>query len=201
MARLGERASLLLAAFLTVASALLTRFTGESNWCLTLHYGALFVLGSLLLRKLDSISRWYAALDRIGRGSFVLSAALLVVYGGRLRGPAPATEYLADWTVALGVLGLMILGLNAPRVRAFLTMPALERLGRISYSLYLVHLTVLLSLVNVLGISTPPLLLFAMYVTLAFGVAVVFHRLVEAPAQRTGAYLSERRRPALNEAG
>lgn len=198
--RLRIRGSLLLAALLSAASALLTRWLGEENLCLTLHYAALFVLGSLLARNSDAAAGWYARLDGLGRGALVLSTALLLVSGGRVNDAAPAASYTADWIVSAGVIGLMILSLQAHRMRRFLAMPVPKWLGRISYSTYLVHLTVLLSLVHGPGAPLPAPVLLAVYISLSYAAAALFYRLVEDPARKLGARLAAENR-APGQAG
>ncbi|WP_376093929.1 acyltransferase family protein [Roseomonas sp. CCTCC AB2023176] len=67
--------------------------------------------------------------------------------------------------------------------RNFLRHPLLAWLGRMSFSLYLVHVIVLVSLLHAM-VSSVPLLVIAMTGTvLSLLAAAVFHRIVERPSQ------------------
>ena len=65
-------------------------------------------------------------------------------------------------------------------------------LGRISYSLYLTHLVVIVSLLHLLGQSLPLPLATTAAVLLSIGVADVCQRYIEAPSQRLGKRLARR---------
>jgi peptidoglycan/LPS O-acetylase OafA/YrhL len=75
----------------------------------------------------------------------------------------------------------MILALNAPPIRQFLNMEVAKFLGRISYSLYLVHGTVLFALTYLLGSRLPVLAQFAIYLPASLLIAYVFCLTVEEP--------------------
>ncbi len=116
---------------------------------------------------------------------------LLVVALGLLSG-LPAADDLAFGAGA----GLLILvALEGRGFGRVLGIPPLPWLGRISYSLYLIHLPVFLAVIYGLP-ALPAGLRVALLVPLSLLVAWLFHRAIEAPAQMLGRVLTApRHRP------
>ena len=189
-AKLRLRWSIALAVGLSISAQVLTNLAGAGNWFRTLHYTAIFVAGSLLVRNLESITNWYSRLDRLGRVSLGLSAGLLLVYGRQLDAAVVAGVRMEDWGVAAGAMGVMVISLHAIRARRWLNLPALQGLGRISYSLYLVHVPVLFALLLGFHGRLPLAPFFLAYLSLSLGLAAVFYRFVEAPAMQAGRKLA-----------
>jgi peptidoglycan/LPS O-acetylase OafA/YrhL len=97
--------------------------------------------------------------------------------------------YLAGYVelaYALGATLLLALCMHSQRARKVLAAPVLAWLGKISYSLYLVHLVVILSLVHALYGVLPvgTILLFAVPASLA--IADLTNRLLELPTNHLG---------------
>ncbi len=95
---------------------------------------------------------------------------------------------------------LIVPAFAAPRARAALRTRPLLFLGRVSYSLYLLHALVLLALLNLLYGRVPLPIILVAAPLLSIGVAALGYRLVEAPAmargRRVASRLRTRRRPA-----
>jgi peptidoglycan/LPS O-acetylase OafA/YrhL len=121
----------------------------------------------------------------------LLFAASLVLYCNCLR-------LSATYSTMLGATWLIIVGLCSQRARDFLNGTVVQFLGKISYSLYLVHGVVLLSLINLLY----PRLPFGSIVMIALpGVVIVstaLNRFIEQPSialSRLAGRLAEWRGP------
>jgi peptidoglycan/LPS O-acetylase OafA/YrhL len=86
---------------------------------------------------------------------------------------------------------LIVLAAVLPgRIRRTLNHPWLRWLGRISYSLYLTHLLVLLSAAHLLAAMLPMKVILAGVAVTALVFAAGFQRLVEAPSDRLGRRLT-----------
>ena len=101
-----------------------------------------------------------------------------------------------DLAYGAGALLLLAVVVGVPDRRSWLEARPLLWLGRVSYSLYLVHLPVFLVVIHALH---PPAACLPLLVPASLLVAWAFNRLVERPAQRLGAALTARRY-ALNAA-
>lgn len=96
-----------------------------------------------------------------------------------------------DYGVIAGSVLLVLLAQREGRFAAGLRHPALVWLGRVSFSLYLVHMPLLLMAIHLLRDGGSPLLAGAIMVALSFPAAALMHRFVEQPAHR----LARRIRP------
>ncbi len=166
----------------------------------TTHYLLLFGMGALLLRHLDAASaqlmRW-----RPGQRRFLLAASLLIYVYARMVYLVPQkwgfadvavfNAFVADAMVGVAACVLMLAALNLPTWQRVLCMRPLQYLGQVSFSLYLVHIPVLKTVLALL--PEAPLwvpVLCALPLIALF--THVFHHGVERPAQQTGRDLSRR---------
>lgn len=186
--RFGLIGAAILAVGLYGAAGAITHFAGwhgaPAEVAASLRFGMFFVLGATLARSADRLaagrSRWCgpAAWGALGAG-------LLLLWIGR----EPAVSAVGS--------GLVILAVILPgHIRAALMRPSPRALGRVSYSLYLTHLLVILSAVHLLHSYLPlPVIAGGVFLT-ALPVAWVFHRWIEAPSNQLGRRLAraDRRR-------
>jgi peptidoglycan/LPS O-acetylase OafA/YrhL len=113
--------------------------------------------------------------------------AFLLAAGGAMliAASSPRMHVLAAWTTSLIILLFAVRG----RLYTGLTRPALQYLGKISYSLYLVHVPVGLSLLALRArvfptSDTVSFVFFGTAVACSVGFAHLFWRFVEQPAVR-----------------
>jgi peptidoglycan/LPS O-acetylase OafA/YrhL len=173
-----------------------------SNLMMTVHFVAFFILGILVAKHLASLSARYLSLSRLARTavlvlSFVLyycSIAAFGVFGHNWAG------FMADWAVVLGAIGFIFVGLNSPTAKRFLNSTVPAFLGRISYSLYLVHAPVLLALTFASRNHVSIWAQFLIYMVTTFALAYIFCLLVEEPFTRMGQRIGKRMQAARPEA-
>jgi peptidoglycan/LPS O-acetylase OafA/YrhL len=146
----------------------------------SLRYGPVFIAGALAAKLLHdrraSLPPWSSwLLTGFGLAAVVAPDAVRVLTGGRT---SPAAEIL----VVLGATAAVI-GLATPSAisRAFAT-PPIAFLGRISFSLYLVHVPVLLAALHLA--PTHPNRALAVGVVASIGVGWLFARFIEEPSAR-----------------
>lgn len=156
----------------------------QGDWLPTIHFAALFTVGALLARHLDAVRAFHGRLGSRPRRIAACAALLLVAYD--LAPPERSIGAPHDWLVVPGLAWLLVSAISHDGWRRALLSPLPSFFGRISYSLYLVHGTVLFALVRIAwGHVALPWLLPA-YVGLSIGLAVLAHRFVEAPAKALG---------------
>lgn len=185
--RFGVKSALVLAVVLYGAAGALTHFAGwhgaPAELAATLRFSTFFLLGAALARYADAL----AAGDRRGRWAVppglaswsALAAGLLLLWVSR----EPALMAAAS--------GLVILAAILPGpIRGALRRPVPRALGRVSYSLYLTHLPVILSAVYLLHgrLPLPGIVVLSLFVVLP--VSWLFNRLVEEPTNRLGRRLT-----------
>jgi peptidoglycan/LPS O-acetylase OafA/YrhL len=156
-----------------------------------LIYLPVFFLGTLLAVNLAGFRAW-AQRFRIRKharlaGWLVLSGSLLaIVASWMLRPVLPAGTPLSDAVGSLtpiGALGLVACAVGFGPVVGGLSMRVPQWLGKVSFSLYLTQLPILLALVYLLG-DKNWMLVGIIGVPVDLGAAYLFFRFVEAPSHR-----------------
>ena len=162
----------------------------------TLFYAVFFVLGAILATNLAAVDAWFARLNRLQVTAFALVSVLFFGYAAPLLPGRHLVAGTADICCGLGTLGLIVLAVNCDPVQRFLTSRVVHHLGKISYSLYLMHGTILFLLIHTLFGRVPLLVLFALYLGFTLAATEVFHRVVELPTMHLGRRLTAHHRPA-----
>lgn len=178
----------------TVLSATVGRGTDYAG---TLHYLVFFVVGALLAKHRADVVAWWRRGSRplhllLGAFAFALYSYARVL-SSFWNAPRLAWD-AEDLLVGVGAVVLIVWLLASRPAGRVMEYPPLVFLGRISYSLYLLHLLVLFSLVRVLPGSNIYLLL-PVALALSVGLAWLSYRVVELPSMRLGRYLAGLGRP------
>ncbi|GAC1355873.1 MAG: acyltransferase [Acidobacteriaceae bacterium] len=186
VSRLGARYGIAVGVALTLLAQELTHFRvlGEQT-ASTIAFVAIFLLGILTAKYLDRLGDWYSQLPNPGK--VLLAAVSFTLYSrGHLLMSSPKVGLwrVAELSTAVGAIGFLILALHSPVAQSFLLSRAPRFLGRISYSLYLVHATVLFAVVSGTRgrLSLPEM--FALYLTLSIVAGWAFCVAVEEPFAR-----------------
>ena len=167
----------LTAAMMVSGSLMSVRIGEPNNLGETLHYAGLFVVGILIAERpsLRVKPLW-------------MVAALVLFYYGRGVARVLPVEYanLLDVPVGLGAAAMVIWALDAK----WLLARPVQWLGERSYSLYLVHVAVLLGFVNLLHMKAPSMWLVLLYVPAMLGVTELFFQAAERPLLQLSRRLS-----------
>jgi len=147
-----------------------------------LLWGSAFVFGALLSKERSRFMGWYERLNRPCRYLF-----LFVVVMGYFRGNG--TTELSNIPAACGVIVLA----ECCRARFWLAFPVASYLGKISYSLYLIHATVLFATLILLYGKVPTSLVIGIYLAAAFGLSHLFCIWIEIPTMNLGRTLTKKR--------
>lgn len=185
-----------LAAFLGV-SALGTLLSATvargSDYAGTLHYLVFFVVGALLAKHRNEVVAWWRRGSRPLHLLLGMTAFMLYAYARVLSSfwDAPRLALDAeDLLVGVGAVVLVVWLLASSRAQRVMDWPPLVLLGRISYSLYLLHLLVLFALVRIASPVVSVYLLLPAALALSVGLAWLSYRVVELPSMRLGKYLA-----------
>ncbi len=159
---------------------------------LTLRYVPIFICGILLARHLGSLTAWYRKLGKAGYWFLPLGSVLLFSEGHLIQeAHIPGVWRLEDWPVVLGSAGLILVCLNSSRARSILNSTVPKFMGRIAYSLYLVHATVLFTLLMLLHGKVSPGLLLVVYLVVTLLLATGFCVAVDEPTIKLGRWIGE----------
>lgn len=162
-----------------------------------------FALGLFLFMERDAIGRRLARLPRAAQVAWVFAGVVLLqlpfVLTRAERGVAVLEQGHPTSTIVLMSLGsaMLITGaLYFPFFRRPLELPWARYFGRISYSLYLLHMPVLLFIVcRFTGQRLPwpaGIVVFAIVLALSVGLSDLAWKWIEEPAIRAGRWLNQR---------
>lgn len=173
-----------------LAGAWLLVLLGNFSYSISLLYLPVFLLGVVLAVKLDVILAWAgrrsrSSLAALAIGVLLLSAVLLparwIMWS--INPGAETLFHIASSFVVLGALGVVLVAVAWPPASWLLSTPPFRWLGRISFSLYLVHVPIIIAVNAILG-GTNLLLGAAISVAVAVPIALLFSRFIETPAHR-----------------
>ncbi len=179
------------AAALSAAELVVERFpfwSGSDDLPMTLHYAGLFVLGMVLARDMPKVQAlysrftfwakawlWLLALACFGHETWLFSSSRI-----------QHLPIYRDGMTAMGVSLLIIFALSPSRFSTWLEGRIPVFLGKISYSVYLYHAVILLSLAHVFYPRASWSLLWLGTGVLTLGVAALSYQFVELPSIRLG---------------
>ncbi|WP_337018800.1 acyltransferase [Oceanobacillus massiliensis] len=167
----------------------------------TFHYCSFFIMGAVLAKYRDKFGN---VIRQLGISIKLMLAGLFVfLYTiewwvpafGELKRHASNMEkttftIVIDLLIGASIIILFLLVMNTNSLSDFLQKKPLVFLGKISYSLYLIHPVVLLTSVNVLHGFLPLTLIVASVPFTSIGMAAVMYYMVEKPAIKIGKRLS-----------
>lgn len=147
-----------------------------------------FVCGIALAVHWETWQAWLRRRTNLTRAGLWGAALLGLLF--------PATDVLgAHLAWGVGAVGIIALSLTSPFAERFLTLGPIMWLGRVSYSLYLIHLIVLLAAVHLLFGELPLPLILLGGVLLSLACAELMYRCIERPAIDIGQRLARARTP------
>lgn len=208
VARLSARGCVAAALAVSVASFGLVVAEGvdasnasfSSDWAMTAHYLGIFIIGATLAIHRTAWRAWLAKGCRTrvvlaaSLGLYFLSRSVLSVASGAVG------QFLFDWCVTAGAMGIICTAMVSKRFAAFLAMRPIVLLGTISYSLYLTHTVVLLAVVHL--VPSPDAMWHAILAAavLVIPVAIVTYLVVERQTILLGQFLTGRSGAASSRA-
>lgn len=164
----------------------------ESALYLTLKYGALFAIGGVLGRSISGTRQRWQGISPLSRVALLLAALFLYFGYGDWAMAKLHMSLPDDVLVALGACGMLVCAMHLSPLRRLLHSTVPEYLGRISYSMYLIHGTVLFAVLNLLYGKVPNSLLIAVYLVATLVLSHLFCILVEEPSLRAGKTIAGR---------
>ena len=193
--RIGLARSILLAAGVAVLSVILRSAGINSGTTDTLKFVSFFIVGILLAQFTPNIRKLLSRIPIPLRLAGLLLSLLFYSLGHLFPNAAK------DPMIIIGASGIIAAGLCEPEISKMLRLSLFQYLGRISYSIYLLHGTILYLLVYTLYDRVPLIWLF---LPLAIGVlffSTAFYYLVEKPSIRLGHKLAKGFRSAADFSG
>ncbi len=173
------------------------RFPEYYSYLSSLHYTAFFVVGICIFHDIQRIRERFVKLSRDSKYVLICFALLIYAYPGKLftidKTLAQQIDLQAavDWLTAIGATLFIVFALNSDRVSKLLLSKPARWLGEMSYSLYLIHFVVLLTLVYAFYGKVNITVLLVICLLSSLAAARVFFIAVERPSMNLGRKLSK----------
>ena len=168
-------------------------WTVENFWITiiwTVRFVPYFVFGILLSKHSENIrSLIHRVPDRVCIALVAVPIIILAIpHGGYL-------SLRRDALYDIGMPMLIVLALEAPSISALLNRTVPQWLGRISYSVYLIHTPVLTVIFHALIGRAPFWFIVVSGIATTLATATLMHRFVEVPSMRIGRQFGRTGRP------
>lgn len=155
----------------------------------TASYVPMFLVGAVMAKHRTDLVGWFRRMPLLARLGIMTGAVACYTYPyiSRMGGDRYPTK---EPVATVGAAAIIVVALASGRVSGLLKARPLLFLGRISYSLYLYHFTVLLTLVHLLNGRWPLPIILLVAAALSVPVSALAYNLVEAPSIRWAKRLS-----------
>lgn len=188
--KLNWKFNITVAIFLSYIGVHFTRyyFAWSNDYLMTFHYIGMFIVGAILAKNINLIISfikglkfYYKLLILVGGTLFYTYPWWFMVNEGRFH-----SIVIDDWMITLGSVAFIIISLSSKKLSVVLKLKPIRFLGEISYSLYLVHFIVLLTMIHLFYSKVNLLLLLLFSAFLSLVLAVLFYYFVERPSIKLG---------------
>jgi len=183
--RIGWIGSLILALGFVLLSMALKPLGVPLQTTYTLRIATIFIAGILLSKYLVTHRESLAKMPPLVRHGIFLGSLVIYTFAHLI------PSALEEGVVIVGACGLISSALAEPGFSRILRLPLFQFLGQISYSIYLVHITILYLLVYLFYPRVPLPWLFLPFVVCVLVASVAFYHLVINPSIQLGHRLSK----------
>jgi peptidoglycan/LPS O-acetylase OafA/YrhL len=174
--RIRAFGGILLALCLVVLAPLSAHLHLPDTYCKTIEYTPIFIFGILIAMYRVPLTTW---LNQRSTSIYWLLFTICALVFFML-------------TAKIGCLGILLFALAKGPVSRSLHQKLPLFLGRISYSLYLLHVTVLYVFAYIFNNRVAPVIWFIPYIVVSFGIAVLMYDWVEVPSINLGRRLARK---------
>lgn len=192
------KANIGLVATLYLLSILIRIILGSSydGISYTIYYSSIFVVGALIAKNKDEIVNYIKNLSNIKQTIFVITGLFLYAYAK----PSFALNLFYNmenfyrgkidfiFTIT-GVAMIVIMSISIKPISRFLLKNSIKFLGKISFSVYLYHLIILLSFIYIFDTMLPIWLILVVSFIFTILISTVSYYYVEEPAINFGKFL------------
>jgi peptidoglycan/LPS O-acetylase OafA/YrhL len=149
----------------------------------------LFAMGVILFSHLDQVLQYFKGLSKPQQWLWLIVSSVLC-WGPMMIMSALTNELILrgvqDYVIGVGAAGIIVAAIGSSTLRGILRHPLLLRFGALSYSIYLIHATVLWVIIRVLLGHLPTWSLLPIFLGSVWAAAEIFHLAIDAPSVLLG---------------
>ncbi|KIL35973.1 hypothetical protein SD71_11590 [Cohnella kolymensis] len=174
----------------------------QTSWFDSLHFTAMFIIGALAAKHRHQLLSAIAGLTKVNKMLILAAGLLAYIYSREMKTSSMYfTDAAADWGISFGVVTIIIFALKDQSYPHLLGNRVVTFIGKISFSLYLCHTTVMFTLVHLLHNQLNPWLILALSLAPIFILSYAAWKWVELPSIRLGKRLTQSREKSLLSPG
>ena len=168
------------------------------DYLYTIHYASMFIIGATVAKYKGWLSERLQALPIKSKYLLITVSMALFLYAYAPFSFAQSQDnvtmfcitVIRSWLVSIGSVVLILLAMTPNMFSAMLNSKPAIFLGKISYSLYLVHFIAFLAILRLLHDKMPLIAVTCISLVAGIAVSAVMYYSVEKPAIRFGKWLS-----------
>lgn len=167
----------------------------------TVQYSTFFMYGALIAKhkselvtkyqKINPFLKWILLIISLFLLKFSSFILLFLYRVTGLEGLSTHFNALSEYGVLLGCIGIVISGVSSIKLTNILLFKPFLFLGKISYSLYLIHLPIILSCIYLFNQVIPLWLISILAIFLSILISQFTWMLIENPSQKAGRDLAK----------
>ena len=164
----------------------------ESGYFYSLHIASFFIIGILLARYKERLIQWFVSLKKGTK--ITLFIVSLLLFRISMEAWMVDMRWLlpSDYGSVLGACGLLIIALGSAKASALLRKPFFKFFGDISYSMYMIHITMLYLAFFLLYNHLPVPVILLVYVLAVIAASTIAWKVIELPSIALGRVLSKK---------
>jgi peptidoglycan/LPS O-acetylase OafA/YrhL len=151
----------------------------------TLYYFTFFLIGSIICKYRNAVINWINTIPNIWYFVFVAVTIIIYTFAHSMwwipKGLYQPLRARIDYVSAFSAVGTLVIALSE-RAKGFFNSKLLLFLGKVSFSIYLIHIVVVAAMANIFGKMLSPELTVGLAFILSFPLALLFYNCVEVPS-------------------
>ncbi|OZU89274.1 hypothetical protein CIL03_06025 [Virgibacillus indicus] len=173
----------------------------NTDYFKTLQYTSFFMFGSLIAKHKKDLVGLYKKRHILFKCTLLFVSLCLFKFSSfclyylyEITGVELLSTHfnaIAEYGVAIGCTGIVISAISSVRLGKILLLKPLLFLGKISYSLYLLHLPIILSCIYLFKEVIPLWSISIIAIFLSFCISTIAWKLIEKPSQKVGRNLAK----------
>jgi peptidoglycan/LPS O-acetylase OafA/YrhL len=162
---------------------------GAIDYLQSVHYASLFVVGIFLSQNRDAISTIFDHISKRNRVCIAILTVLVFCYASMVFESYFHRNFV-DLLRAFGAVGIIAFSLNSASFRRALLWAPIHALGKMSYSIYLLHFIIMLLFLHWFYGKVSLLIVLGLCLVAVIVASWIFYKLVEIPFINLGRKLS-----------
>lgn len=187
----GVLLSLALSATSIVLENIYNYFTGQTaTYFITFHYISMFIIGAFIAKNKDIITQQVQKLSKPQKGFLIAIGLVCYTCRWAFYEVLFSHKIIHEYIILIGVSIFIILSLSSKFISRVLLTKPIAFLGKISYSLYLIHIIILFAVIHTLHDDLPIWLMFVISFGATLIISTLSYYFVELPSIKLGRTIS-----------